>query len=66
MEPVVRTDPARALGEAGRPTRRTEAGDRQGLAGPGNDEITPDSGPDELLPDVWFISHPSARRKKAA
>jgi hypothetical protein len=21
---------------------------------------------DELLPDVWFTSHPSARRKKAA
>jgi hypothetical protein len=21
---------------------------------------------DELLPDVWFRSHPSARRKKAA
>ena len=21
---------------------------------------------DELLPDVWFASHPSARRKKAA
>ena len=21
---------------------------------------------DELLPDVWFVSHPSARRKRAA
>jgi hypothetical protein len=33
MEPVIRTGLARARGEAGRPTRRTEAGDRHGPAG---------------------------------